>query len=88
MTDGNGDARGERLQVMLTPEELAALDDFRFKTRMPSRASAVRELLKRGLAGEGFVITEAGSKSADFGVIESGRRADGSDTSPAGRKSR
>jgi hypothetical protein len=48
----------------------------------------VRELLKRGLAGEGFVITEAGSKSADFGVIESGRRADGSDTSPAGRKSR
>ena len=42
-------SRGERLQVMLTAEELAALDDFRFKRRMPSRASAVRELLKRGL---------------------------------------
>jgi hypothetical protein len=29
------DLRGERLQVMLSPEELAALDDFRFKHRMP-----------------------------------------------------
>jgi hypothetical protein len=63
------DNRGERLQVMLTPEELAALDDFRFKARMPSRASAVRELLKRGLAAEGFPAADQGSKSADFGVI-------------------
>lgn len=67
--DGDGDARGERLQVMLSPAELAALDDFRFKARMPSRASAVRELLKRGLAAEGFLTTETGSKSGDFGVI-------------------
>ena len=28
--------RGERLQIMLAGEELAALDDFRFKNRMPS----------------------------------------------------
>ena len=42
--------RAERLQIMLSPEELTALDDFRFKRRMPSRAAAVRELLKRGLA--------------------------------------
>ena len=34
--------RGERLQIMLSPEELAALDDFRFRQRMPSRAAAVR----------------------------------------------
>ena len=33
--------RGERLQIMLTPEELAALDDWRFRARMPSRAAAV-----------------------------------------------
>ena len=45
-------ARGERLQIMLTDDELAALDDWRFDKRMPSRASAVRELLKRGLAAE------------------------------------
>lgn len=60
--------RGERLQIMLTPEELKALDDFRFATRMPSRASAVRELLKRGLAAEGFIDAAAGRKSEDFGV--------------------
>jgi hypothetical protein len=62
--------RGERLQIMLTPEELQALDDWRFKMRMPSRAAAVRELLKRGLAAEGFQAASAGRKSQDFGVTE------------------
>jgi hypothetical protein len=54
---------------MLTPDELGALDDFRFKHRMPSRAAAVRELLKRGLGGEGFLKAQAGAKSTDYGVI-------------------
>ncbi len=62
------DARGERLQVMLTPEELTALDDFRFKNRMPSRAAAVRELLRRGLTAEGFRTAAYGAKSSDYGV--------------------
>ena len=35
--------RAERLQIMLTPDELEALDDWRFVKRMPSRAAAVRE---------------------------------------------
>jgi hypothetical protein len=60
--------RGERLQIMLTEEELKAVDDWRFDRRMPSRASAVRELLKRGLAAEGFLFAGAGQKSEDFGV--------------------
>ncbi len=60
--------RGERLQIMLSPEELTVLDDFRFKRRMPSRASAVRELLKRGLAAEGFTLAAVGAKSAEYGV--------------------
>lgn len=60
--------RGERLQIMLTPDEVAALDDWRFKRRMPSRASAVRELLKRGLAAEGFDLADFRNKSGDFGV--------------------
>lgn len=60
--------RGERLQIMLTDEELTVLDTWRFAKRMPSRASAIRELLKRGLAAEGFVSAGSGSKSADFGV--------------------
>ena len=65
----NGHSRGERLQIMLTGEELTVLDDFRFKLRMPSRAAAVRELLKRGLAAEGFEVVAFGSKSEEFGVI-------------------
>ena len=60
--------RGERLQIMLTQEELEALDSWRFQRRMPSRAAAVRELLKRGLAAEGFEVADGGSKSQDFGV--------------------
>jgi hypothetical protein len=60
--------RGERLQIMLTAEELALLDDWRFSRRMPSRAAAVRELLTRGLAAEGFDSAEARTRSRDFGV--------------------
>lgn len=62
--------REERLQIMLTMDELRAVDDFRYKTRMPSRAAAVRELLNRGLrALEGGVATTQ-SRSKDFGVLE------------------
>jgi hypothetical protein len=62
--------RGERLQIMLTNDELKALDDWRFNARMPSRAAAVRELLKRGLAAEGIVTAAAGSHSMDYGVVD------------------
>ena len=61
-------ARGERLQIMLSPDELDLVDDFRFKRRMPSRAAAVRELFKRGLAAEGFGAAPIGAKSSEFGV--------------------
>jgi len=67
---GNLD-RAERLQIMLDAEELAAVDDFRFQRRMPSRAAAVRELMKRGLNAEGFSAADSGSKSSSFGVLES-----------------
>jgi hypothetical protein len=69
----SSELRGERLQVMLAPEELAAVDDFRFKHRMPTRAAAVRELLKLGLAAIG-VDAGAGVKSADYGVFNRGAR--------------
>ena len=64
--------RGERLQIMLSPEELAAVDDFRFKQRMPSRAAAVRELFRLGLAAVGLKPAEAGTKSSDYGVFSTG----------------
>jgi hypothetical protein len=63
-------SRAERLQIMLSPDELTVLDDFRFKQRMPSRAAAVRELLKRGLAAEGFSTAAYGAKSSDYGVVD------------------
>jgi hypothetical protein len=62
--------RGERLQVMLTGDELRAVDDWRFSRRMPSRAAAIRELLKRGLAAEGFATADAQARSQSFGVID------------------
>ena len=69
-----GLSRGERLQIMLTEVELKALDDWRFAKRMPSRASAIRELLKRGLAAEGFDVALAGEQSKQFGVTGSSSR--------------
>ena len=68
MSDANG--RGERLQIMLTEDELRILDDWRFSRRMPSRAAAVRELLTRGLSAEGFLRSDAGARSKDYGVSE------------------
>jgi hypothetical protein len=62
-------SRDERLQIMLNPEEMRALDDFRFEFRLPSRAAAVRELLKRGLAGPTTGEVDEGSHSKDFGVL-------------------
>lgn len=70
-------ARGERLQIMLTRDELDALDTWRFQKRMPSRAAAIRELLKRGLHADGFSSADGGSRSRDFGVTGS--------STPAGR---
>jgi hypothetical protein len=68
------DLRGERLQIMLSPEELSVIDDFRFRHRMPTRAAAVRELLKLGLATNGTAAGN-GMKSSSYGVF--GRGAGG-----------
>lgn len=54
---------------MLTDEELRVLDDWRFERRMPSRAAAIRELLRRGLAVEGFEQADGHEKSGSFGVL-------------------
>ncbi len=62
-------SRGQRLQIMLSPTELRVLDTWRFKKRMPSRASAIRELLKRGLAAEGFLEAGEGQSSKSFSVL-------------------
>jgi hypothetical protein len=60
-----------RLQVMLTADELAALEDFRFEKRMPSLAAAIREILRRGLTADGFNLAGKGLSSSEFGVLQS-----------------
>ena len=73
MKSGNGERsleREVRLQIMLSPQELKAIDNFRFEHRMPSRAAAVRELLRHGIASAGTVRENAGVKSKDYGVLK------------------
>ena len=73
--------REERLQIMLSPAELEVIDNFRFLHRMPTRAAAVRELLKLGLAASGSPIAD-GSKSSNYGVLGRGpnSHAEGDET--------
>lgn len=66
----SGSDRGERLQVMLSAEELRAVDEFRYKHKIPSRAAAVRELLQIGLAGT--LSDGDGRKSSEYGIFGRG----------------
>jgi len=61
--------RVDRLQIMVTEDELDVIDDWRFARQMPSRAAAVRQLLQRGLAAEGFDLADRTVKSKNFGVL-------------------
>ena len=79
----NDSARGERLQIMLTQDELEILDTWRFSRRMPSRAAAVRELLKRGLSAEGFSASDGRTRSSAFGVLGSPENQRSDDAAPA-----
>ena len=67
--------REVRLQIMLSPQELKVIDNFRFEHRMPSRAAAVRELLRYGIAAAGTVRENAGVKSKDYGVLKAPKGA-------------
>lgn len=72
-----GTERLIRLQIMLDDNELEVIEAWRFSRRMPSRAAAVRELLRRGLTAEGFRTAEAGDSSEVFGVIDTPQRSVG-----------
>jgi hypothetical protein len=69
----SGLVRETRLQFMLFPEELAAIDDWRSRKRMPSRTAAIRMLIQSGLAQEGLKMAPAGGRSGDFGIIPEGQ---------------
>jgi hypothetical protein len=61
--------RNERVQIMLSREELRAIDNFRYSNRLPTRAAAFREALRRGLKAGGKSLS-LGVQSRDFGVLE------------------
>ena len=63
------DKRAERVQAILSSQELMALEDFRYSQRMPSRTAAAREVLRRGLEAEGFEAAAFSIKSKGFEVI-------------------
>ena len=65
----NGLSRETRLQIMLDQDELAAIDDWRFKQRMPSRASAIRELLRIALKIKTAGTADPSMRSQDFGIV-------------------
>lgn len=48
----NDEPKDVRLPVMVTRSEAAAIDDWRFENRIPTRAEAIRTLIQRGLNGQ------------------------------------
>jgi len=72
-SNGTHQKRVTRMQVMVAPDELRALDNFRFAARMPTRAAAVREVLRRGLAAVGeFQLASEQMHSRDLAYCENG----------------
>ena len=45
----DGEPRNVRLPLMVTRAEAAAIDDWRFQNRVPTRAEAIRQLIELGL---------------------------------------
>lgn len=63
--------RTEKLQLMLDEKELQAIDDWRFDNRLPTRAAAIRELLRRGLlAAQQFEDPDSDASTRDFRVVD------------------
>ena len=67
-----GLSRETRLQIMLDQDELAAIDDWRFQQRMPSRAAAIRELLRIALKIKTTATADPSMRSRDFGIVGNG----------------
>lgn len=61
--------RTEKLQIMLDDEELKVIDDWRFEHRMPTRAAAIRELIRRGLVTDDLEEPDTEGKSTIISVL-------------------
>jgi hypothetical protein len=62
--------RSERIQLMLDVDELEAIDAWRFDNRLPSRAAAIRELIRRGLLNRELEPPQTkDARTTDFSVV-------------------
>lgn len=65
MTDEDTQQREVRIPFRAAPDEIKAIDDFRYSQRIPSRSEALRRLLRMGLKTHGESSIEHGSQSKD-----------------------
>ena len=71
MSDERPPKRTEKIQLMLDDDELMAIDDWRFENRLPSRAAAIRELIRRGLVKQDeFATPPSDANSKQFRVTK------------------
>lgn len=81
MPDRDKQKRAERLQLMLTLDEIDAVENWRFEHRMPSRSAAVRSLMNLGLSvetaqGDTSILTRDQIASSDIGVVENSSKVE------------
>jgi len=48
----SAELKSERIQVLMTPSEVLAVDDWAHQNRIKSRGEAIRRLTEMGLSGE------------------------------------
>ncbi|MBO6784442.1 MAG: hypothetical protein JJ899_14400 [Alphaproteobacteria bacterium] len=70
MPNSTTQKRSERLQLLLAPAELEAIDDWRYDHRIPTRAAAIRELLRRGLTADDLEAPADNADTSDYSVVD------------------
>lgn len=71
MASANPPKRTEKLQLMLDDLEMEAIDDWRFTNRLPSRAAAIRELIRLGLSTNPKLDgVDADKSSTEFRIVD------------------
>jgi hypothetical protein len=68
--------RTEKLQVMLDELELEAIEEWRFRNRVPSRAAAIRALISRGLQTGDLDDSPTYVSSQEFRVVDPDQASD------------
>ena len=57
------------LEVTLSAATLAAVDEWQIKTNTPSRAAAIRELLRRGVTAERFENSDGEKRGCTHSTV-------------------